>query len=142
EIKICDPAVGSGHFLVSALYEVIAIKSDMHILADQNGNVLPCEVQIENDELYISDANGDLFEYQRSDPNSLRIQKSIFHEQQSSIQNSLFGVDVYSKSVNICRLRLWIELLKNAYYTDQGHLQTLPNIDINIKCGNSLISRF
>ena len=142
DIKICDPAVGSGHFLVSALNEMIAIKSEMHILADQNGNALPCEVQIENDELYISDANGDLFEYQRNDPNSLRIQKSIFHEKQTIIENSLFGVDINSNSVNICRLRLWIELLKNAYYTDEGQLQTLPNIDINIKCGNSLISRF
>jgi hypothetical protein len=45
---------------------------------------------------------------------------------------------------------LWIELLKNAYYIDDSLradgntaiLQTLPNIDINIKCGNSLISRF
>ena len=142
EIKICDPSVGSGHFLVSALNEMIAIKSEMHILADQDGNALPCEVQIENDELYISDANGDLFDYQRNDPNSLRVQKSIFHEKQAIIENSLFGVDINSNSVNICRLRLWIELLKNAYYTDEGQLQTLPNIDINIKCGNSLISRF
>jgi hypothetical protein len=37
---------------------------------------------------------------------------------------------------------LWIELLKNAYYKTDGELETLPNIDINIKCGNSLISRF
>lgn len=33
-----------------------------------------------------------------------------------------------------------IELLKNAYYKN-GIMETLPNIDINIKCGNSLISR-
>lgn len=39
-------------------------------------------------------------------------------------------------------MRLWIELLKNAYYKEDGKLDTLPNIDINIKCGNSLISRF
>jgi hypothetical protein len=39
-------------------------------------------------------------------------------------------------------LRLWIELLKNAYYKNVGELETLPNIDINIKCGNSLVSRF
>mgnify|MGYP000409469864 CR=1 FL=1 len=52
------------------------------------------------------------------------------------------GVDINPNSVKICRLRLWIELLKNAYYTQENRLQTLPNIDINIKCGNSLISRF
>jgi adenine-specific DNA-methyltransferase len=32
--------------------------------------------------------------------------------------------------------------LKNAYYKHPNELETLPNIDINIKCGNSLISRF
>ena len=141
-IRICDPAVGSGHFLVSALNEMVAIKSELGILADENYNILPCVIEIENDELYISNANGELFDYIRKDPNSLRIQKSIFHEKETLIENCLFGVDINSNSVNICRLRLWIELLKNAYYTEDGELQTLPNIDINIKCGNSLISRF
>jgi len=54
-------------------------------------------------------------------------------------------VDINPNSVKICRLRLWIELLKNAYYTEKSgwtELETFPNIDINIKCGNSLISRF
>ena len=54
----------------------------------------------------------------------------------------MFGVDLNPNSVKICRLRLWIELLKNAYYKNETELETLPNIDINIKCGNSLISRF
>src|SRR5665647_3159253 len=70
-----------------------------------------------------------------------------FNEKQTIIENCLFGVDINPKSVQICRLRLWIELLKNAYYIahdnqTNGELQTLPNIDINIKTGNSLISRF
>ena len=51
-------------------------------------------------------------------------------------------MDINSNSVNITRLRLWIELLKHTYYREDGTLETLPNIDINIKCGNSLISRF
>ena len=56
-------------------------------------------------------------------------------------------MDLNPKSVEICQLRLWIELLKNAYYykneqTGEKVLQTLPNIDINIKCGNSLASRY
>jgi len=141
-IRICDPAVGSGHFLVSALNEMIAIKSELRILADEDYAVLPCDVQIENDELYISDATGEPFAYHRRDPHSLRIQKAVFHAKENLIENCLFGVDLNPNSVNICRLRLWIELLKNAYYTAEGELQTLPNIDINIKCGNSLISRY
>jgi hypothetical protein len=51
-------------------------------------------------------------------------------------------VDINPNSVKICRLRLWIELLKNTYYKNSTELETLPNIDINIKCGNSLISRY
>jgi adenine-specific DNA-methyltransferase len=51
-------------------------------------------------------------------------------------------VDINPNSVKICRLRLWIELLKNAYYKNESELETLPNIDINIKNGNSLINRF
>ncbi|MCJ8498830.1 Eco57I restriction-modification methylase domain-containing protein, partial [Chryseobacterium salipaludis] len=141
-IRICDPAVGSGHFLVSALNEMIAIKSDLDILADAEYAKLPCEIQIENDELFISDTEGELFTYNRKSPQSLRIQRSIFHAKENLIENCLFGVDLNANSVNICRLRLWIELLKNAYYTADGELQTLPNIDINIKCGNSLISRY
>ncbi|EFK33527.1 Type IIS restriction enzyme Eco57I [Chryseobacterium gleum] len=141
-IRICDPAVGSGHFLVSALNEMIVIKSELGILGDEDGKKLPCTIEIDNDEIYVSDADGELFSYNRKDPQSLKIQKAIFHEKEILIENCLFGVDINPNSVNICRLRLWIELLKNAYYTDEGELQTLPNIDINIKCGNSLISKF
>lgn len=93
-IRICDPAVGSGHFLVSALNEMIAIKSELGILADENYNALPCSVKVENDEIYILDANDDLFSYNRKDPQSLLIQKAIFHEKETVIENCLFGVDI------------------------------------------------
>ncbi|MFM7370862.1 MAG: Eco57I restriction-modification methylase domain-containing protein, partial [Sphaerospermopsis kisseleviana] len=76
---------------------------------------------------------------------SQRVQETLFHEKQIIIETCLFGVDINPNSVKICRLRLWIELLKNAYYktaSNYSELETLPNIDINIKCGNSLISRF
>lgn len=141
-IKICDPAVGSGHFLVSALNELIVIKNDLRILADAKGIPLRCDIEIVNDELYVIDDKGALFEYNPTDKESVRIQHTLFHEKQTLIENCLFGVDINPNSVKICRLRLWIELLKNAYYTPKNRLQTLPNIDINIKCGNSLISRF
>ena len=141
-VKICDPAVGSGHFLVSALNELIVIKNELRILIDAKGVPLRCDIEIVNDELYVIDDNGLLFEYNPKDKESARIQHTLFHQKQTLIENCLFGVDINPNSVKICRLRLWIELLKNAYYTQENRLQTLPNIDINIKCGNSLISRF
>ncbi len=164
-ITICDPAVGSGHFLVSALNEILRIKSELGILCDESGKKLKdYTITIENDELIVIDENREIFEYKKSSSERARVQKTLFKEKQKIIENSLFGVDINPNSVNICRLRLWIELLKNAYYkeagglgeppalhpmaalppeeTAHGTLETLPNIDINIKCGNSLISRF
>ncbi|MES2764697.1 MAG: TaqI-like C-terminal specificity domain-containing protein, partial [Bacteroidota bacterium] len=149
-LRVCDPAVGSGHFLVSALNEIIAVKSGLHILADDAGVLLGrIDVNIENDELIITRDDGNFFSYEISNGiiprEAQRIQKTLFHEKQRIIENCLFGVDINPNSVKICRLRLWIELLKNAYYTEDSgfkNLETLPNIDINIKCGNSLVSRF
>ncbi|NMC99467.1 MAG: type II restriction endonuclease [Bacteroidales bacterium] len=149
-LHICDPAVGSGHFLVSALNEIIAIKAELGILADEKGNIISgYDIEIVNDELIITDQQGNPIEYklQNGKPISKevqRLQKTLFHQKQTIIENCLFGVDINPKSVLICRLRLWIELLKNAYYKEAEYteLETLPNIDINIKCGNSLLSRF
>jgi len=143
-LRVCDPAVGSGHFLVSALNELILIKSELGILADKNGKRLrDYEFTIENDELIITEEHG-LFVYNHLNKESQRVQETIFGERQTIIENCLFGVDINPNSVKICRLRLWIELLKSSYYKVPGYveLETLPNIDINIKCGNSLISRY
>lgn len=142
-LKVCDPAVGSGHFLVSALNEMIAIKNDLKILQDRDGKRLKEYVfEVVNDELIVTDEDGIHFEYNPTNRESQRIQETLFHEKKTIIEKCLFGVDINPNSVKICRLRLWIELLKNAYYKNESELETLPNIDINIKCGNSLISRF
>ena len=147
-ITICDPAVGSGHFLVSALNELICLKYELGILVDSEGKRIKKSdytFSIENDELIVTDADNNLFAYNPLNEESRRIQETLFKEKKIIIENCLFGVDINPNSVKICRLRLWIELLKNAYYTaesDYKQLETLPNIDINIKCGNSLLHRF
>ena len=143
-LKICDPAVGSGHFLVSSLNAILSLKSELNILADEKGNRIPnLKINIENNELNII-YNNEHYEYDKNNEDNRNIQEFLFNEKKHIIENCLFGVDINSKSVQITRLRLWIELLKNAYYKspDYIELETLPNIDINIKCGNSLISKF
>ncbi|WP_127795703.1 DUF7149 domain-containing protein [Lactobacillus johnsonii] len=147
DLKVLDPAVGSGHFLVSILNELIAIKSSLRVLFDSDGNLLnDIQCTVVNDELIVQTETGDNFSYDVNKPATLRIQKALFHQKQRIIENCLYGVDLNPNSVNICRLRLWIELLKNAYYSvdEEGNriLTTLPNIDINIKTGDSLIHRF
>lgn len=150
-IKVCDPAVGSGHFLVSALNEIICAKYDLGILTDKNGKKIKKHnyaIEIDRDELIVSvidDGESELFTYHPGNPEKQRIQETLFNEKRKIIENCLFGVDINPNSVNICRLRLWIELIKNSYYTEESgytYLETLPNIDINIKCGNSVIYKY
>ena len=144
-LRICDPAVGSGHFLVSALNEFIEFKFRLDILQDDNGQRIrkrDYTFAIQNDELLVTDERGIPIEYHVGHAESQRIQEVLFREKRYIIEHCLFGVDINPISVQICRLRLWMELLKNAYYTAQSqyqYLETLPNIDINIRCGNSLI---
>jgi hypothetical protein len=142
-IRICDPSVGSGHFLVSALNELILIKYNLDCLLyyDSHNRINEYSITIEDGELVIRDAEDKIVKYNPKSVSSRLLQKSLFEEKRTLIENCLFGVDINPKSVEICRLRLWIELLKNAYY-EKGVLQTLPNIDSNIRCGNSLISKY
>ena len=146
-IKICDPSVGSGHFLVSALNELIAIKQKLHILCYSanaigysNERVKGWSITIGDDELVITDKEFQRsFVYDKNDKEASALQRTLFEEKRRIISQCLYGVDINPKSVDICRLRLWIELLKNAFY-ENGQLQTLPNIDINIKQGDALMS--
>ncbi|GAA8455388.1 class I SAM-dependent DNA methyltransferase [Helicobacter pylori] len=146
-LRICDPAVGSGHFLVSALNEMVRIAYELGLIASLYRHSL----RLENDEIIILHTQtGEIFNYTKphseNDPHH-QIQKELFELKKSIIENCLFGVDINPNSCEITKLRLWIELLKYSYYIfEEGKntnaLETLPNIDINIKCGNSLISRF
>ncbi len=145
-LRICDPAVGSGHFLVSALNEMVLIAYELGLIA----SLYRHELKLENDEIIIHTPEDKVFKYtiphSENDPHH-QIQKELFELKKDIIENCLFGVDINPNSCEITKLRLWIELLKYSYYIfeegkNTNNLETLPNIDINIKCGNSLISRF
>ncbi|MGL2826179.1 DUF7149 domain-containing protein, partial [Helicobacter pylori] len=146
-LRICDPAVGSGHFLVSALNEMVLIAYELGLIASLYRHSLT----LENDEIIIHyTPTGEIFNYKKphseNDPHH-QIQKELFNLKKDIIENCLFGVDINPNSCEITKLRLWIELLKYSYYIfekgkNTNALETLPNIDINIKCANSLISHF
>ncbi|GAA9253003.1 class I SAM-dependent DNA methyltransferase [Helicobacter pylori] len=146
-LRVCDPAVGSGHFLVSALNEMVWIAYELGLIA----SLYRYDLKLENDEIIIHyTPTSEIFNYTKphseNDPHH-QIQKELFELKKSIIENCLFGVDINPNSCEITKLRLWIELLKYSYYIfEEGKntnaLETLPNIDINIKCANSLIFNF
>ncbi|EAK7841916.1 class I SAM-dependent DNA methyltransferase [Campylobacter jejuni] len=143
-IKICDPAVGSGHFLVSALNVMLSIYDELNLFDEE------FYLEVQNDEILITGRKGEFIEYKRpSTPKDKAhlIQQELFYTKKDIIENNLFGVDINPNSCEITKLRLWIELLKHSFYQsfdDENYhdLKILPNIDINIKCGNSLVSYF
>lgn len=142
-ITIIDPACGSGHFLVACLNELIKIKSYLHVLSND------IKVDIEDDELVINYINGAEYKYNMEGGNiseiKQKIQKNLFEAKKHIINNQLYGVDINPNSVNICRLRLWIELLKSSYYLENNgadkyiDLEILPNLEFKVLSANSLI---
>ena len=142
-ITIIDPACGSGHFLVACLNELIKIKSYLHVLSND------IKVDIEDDELVINYINGTEYKYNMEGGNiseiKQKIQKILFEAKKHIINNQLYGVDINPNSVNICRLRLWIELLKSSYYLENNgadkyiDLEILPNLEFKVLSANSLI---
>ena len=142
-ITIIDPACGSGHFLVACLNELIKIKSYLHVLSND------IKVDIEDDELVINYINGAEYKYNMEGGNiseiKQKIQKILFEAKKHIINNQLYGVDINPNSVNICRLRLWIELLKSSYYLENNgadkyiDLEILPNLEFKVLSSNSLI---
>jgi hypothetical protein len=101
DLKIIDPACGSGHFLTAVLGEIHNIR--MSLLRGLKTQITPEEVYKSKKELVLK---------------------------------SIYGVDINPIAVEIAKLRVWLKMVEDGWSNDFGEL---PNIDINIVTGNSLI---
>ncbi len=99
DIKIIDPAVGSGHFLVDAMVVLERIYRKL-----REKGIL--------------------------DWSNFEIRNHIITE-------NLYGVDILEGAIEICKLRLFLALAET--FSNKEDVQPLPNIDFNIRCGNSLV---
>lgn len=115
DLRLLDPACGSGAFLVSAMKTLIGVYSAVigriKFLSNANLTRWLKEIEREHDPAYF-------------------IKKKI-------ITDNLFGVDIMEEAVEIAKLRLFLALVASAQTVDQ--LEPLPNMDFNILAGNSLI---
>lgn len=132
-LRLVDPAAGSGRLLVSALNEIILLKSELGILIDRVGNPLRhLGLSVENDELMLD-------EPEWGQPN---VRETLFREKQTLMQTCLFGVDRSPVAIQLCRLRFWLELLKDhdpafgPWPLEQG------GNSLNIRQGDALVSRY
>jgi len=120
EIRICDPAIGSGAFPVGLLHELV---NAMLVLKPHFS------------EKYLKEKLVKLgFETAKQEINESRY---IYRLKRHIIQESIYGVDIDASAIDIARLRLWLSLVVDE--DDLDPIETLPNLDYKIVCGNSLI---
>ncbi|MBZ0326798.1 MAG: N-6 DNA methylase [Altibacter sp.] len=126
EIRICDPAIGSGAFPVGLLHELV---NAMLVLkphfSDKYLKEKLVKLGFENngETLSVVEVNESRYIY--------RLKRHI-------IQESIYGVDIDASAIDIARLRLWLSLVVDE--DDLDPIETLPNLDYKIVCGNSLIN--
>lgn len=116
DLKLLDPACGSGAFLVAALKTLLnvysAIIGKMETLGDKG-------LKDELDKIHAEHPSINYY-----------IKKRI-------ITNNLYGVDIMEEATEIAKLRLFMTLVSSVHHKEE--LEPLPNIDFNILFGNSLI---
>ena len=123
EISVLDPTCGSGAFLFAALnileplYEACLERMDRFVEA------------AETEESY-ADFRKILGEVNGHPNRRYFVLKSI-------IIGNLYGVDIMEEAVEIARLRLFLKLM--AQLEDVSEIEPLPDIDFNVRAGNTLV---
>jgi type I restriction-modification system DNA methylase subunit len=121
KIKILDPACGSGSFLIGAYTYLLRYHLDWYTNNNPKKHK-DAVFQVRENEWYLTTA-----------------------EKKRILLNNIFGVDIDPQAVEVTRLSLLLKVLENENREsiDQqvklGMEGVLPNLEDNIKCGNSLI---
>ena len=129
KLTVLDPTCGSGAFLFAALnileplYE--ACLERMRFFLEEWG-----EDGKKNHPNYYKTFNATLKRLEDHPNHRYFILKSI-------IINNLYGVDIMEEAVEICKLRLFLKLV--AQIDDLKDIEPLPDIDFNIRAGNTLV---
>lgn len=124
-IRVADPAVGSGAFPLGMLNEIVRARQNISAYMAITMNAY----QTRN-----------MYNNERS-PYSLKLQ---------TIKNCIFAADIEPSAVDITQLRLWLSLVIDDEINPEanspldGHKNPipLPNLECNIVCGNSLVDEF
>lgn len=123
DLHVLDPAVGSGAFLLAAEDALM----DIYLHAIEYFEQL-----YEEQPFRVSDRVKDELDA-LNDAGS----KTLYTKREI-ILNNLYGVDIDDGAVEICKLRLWLSMVADIG-DDPSAVDPLPNIDFNIRQGNSLI---
>ena len=123
-VKVLDPAVGSGAFPLGMLTEIVKARETLTS--------------------YMS------IELNRFQKHTLRSDRNTYRMKRETIKNSIFACDLEASASDITKLRLWLSLVidnqiraeENEEFGYTTKPRELPNLDCNIICGNSLVDAF
>lgn len=127
-VSVLDPTCGSGAFLFAAL-NILQPLYDA-CLRRMQGFIEDMEAAGKHHPAKFQDFKDVLAESARHPKQDYFILKSI-------IVNNLYGVDIMEEAVEICKLRLFLKLVAQVDSRDQ--IEPLPDIDFNIRAGNTLV---
>jgi hypothetical protein len=127
-VTVLDPTCGSGAFLFAALNILEPLYEAC--LERMEGFVAELERTGGGHPQKYSDFREVLARIDQHPNRRYFVLKSI-------IVNNLFGVDIMEEAVEICKLRLFLKLV--AQVGDKGKIEPLPDIDFNIRAGNTLV---
>ncbi len=146
-IKVCDPAVGSGAFPVGMMSEIVKTRNVLSAYLSPSPNPSRQGRGNEGDASHQGRENYNesplpLRERDRACPELVSgvrgKDRTIYNFKRHCIEKSLYGVDIDSGAVEIAKLRLWLSLVVDE--DDIKNIKPLPNLDYKIVCGNSLLS--
>ena len=128
-VSVLDPTCGSGAFLFAALNILEPLYSAC--LEAMEGFLDDLELsQRPHSPQALSDFRKVLAQVEEHASDSYFILKSI-------IIGNLYGVDIMEEAVEICKLRLFLKLVAQLESYDQ--IEPLPDIDFNVRAGNTLV---
>lgn len=128
-VTILDPTCGSGAFLFAAL-------NILYPLYDT------CISRMEQFVKESAPGKHKFFEEELAKINQRGHPSTDYFIYKSIILNNLYGVDIMNEAVEIAKLRLFLKLVATVdidYSKENMGLEPLPDIDFNIRCGNTLV---
>ncbi len=127
-LSVLDPTCGSGAFLFAAL----EILEPLYTACLQRARTLLADWESKGEKHKILGPKlQEILDHAAAHPNE------AYYVHKTIIVHNLYGVDIMEEAVEICKLRLFLKLA--AQLQPGQAVEPLPDIDFNIRAGNTLV---